>query len=270
MVGLLLVLAGALFALFFILIAIIRSLRKSTKITFVELLLAFLAALLPLAGVIEGSMGDTPAPQPLRMALLTGAVLVVMGLLIVLLELRREQKLKQSRGIFSIGVGTLVILATFTVPITSRQILLPARATVTPIDVAALQTTPTQGGPTHTATAVPSAIATATPTMTRTPRPTRTATATLYVFVTSTPLPTSTLPSPCLALTRFNINLRAKPEADAAVEATIPFDNAISLYGHSEDSIWWYGEYEGKQGWLKAEFLTLTASCDKLPVKQSE
>ena len=57
--GLILVVAGALFALFFILIAIIRTLRHSTKITFVELLLAFLAALLPLAGVVEGSMGDT-------------------------------------------------------------------------------------------------------------------------------------------------------------------------------------------------------------------
>jgi len=269
-VGLLLVLAGALFALFFILIAIIRTLRQSTKITFVELLLAFLAALLPLAGVIEGSMGDTPAPQPLRMATLMGAVLVVAGLVIALLELRREQKLKQSRGIFSVGIGALVVLATFTVPITSRQILLPALATVTPIDVAAIQITPTLAGPTHTATAVPSATATATPTMTRTPRPTGTATATLYVFVTSTPLPTSTLPSPCLALTKFNVNLRAKPEANATVEVTIPFDNTVSLYGRSEDSVWWYGEYEGKQGWLKAEFLSLTASCDKLPIQKTE
>ncbi len=266
--GLLLVLAGALFALFFILIAIIRTLRNAIKITFVELLLAFLAALLPLAGVIEGSMGDIPEPQPLRLSILIGAVLVVVGLLVALLELRREQKLKQSRGIFSIGIGALVVLATFTVPITSQKILLPALATVTPIDVAALQTTPTLTGPTRTATPVPSATATRTPTMTRTPRPTGTATATLYVFVTSTPLPTVTLPSPCLALTKFNVNLRAKPEADAAVEMTIPFDNTIALYGHSEDSVWWYGDFQGKQGWVKAEFLSLTASCDTLPVKQ--
>ncbi len=268
--GLLLVLAGALFALLFVLIAVIRTIRHSTKITFVELLLAFLSALLPLAGVIEGSMRDVPAPLPLRAGMITGAVLVIAGLLIAVLELRREQKLKQSRGIFSIGIGVLVMVATFTVPITSRQILLPALATVTPINVAAIQTTPTLGGATFTATPIPSATFTPTPTITRTPRPTRTATATLYVFVTSTALPTVTLHSPCLALTKFNVNLRAKPEADASVEATIPFDNTISLYGHSEDLIWWYGEYRGKQGWLKAEFLTLTASCDTLPVKQSD
>ncbi len=266
--GLLLVLAGALFALLFILIAIIRTFRHSTKITFLEMVLAFMAALLPLAGVIEGSMSDTPAPLPLRAGMITGVVLVVAGILIALLELRREQKLKQSRGIFSVGIGVLVVLATFTVPITSQQILLPALATVTPINVAAIGISPTLDGPTYTATAIPSATATPTATMTRTPRPTGTATATPYVFVTSTALPTLTLPSPCLALTKFNVNLRTKPESDAAVEATIPFDNTISLYGHSEDLVWWYGEYQGKQGWLKAEFLTLTASCDTLPVKQ--
>src|SRR5262249_3546880 len=114
------------------------------------------------------------------------------------------------------------------------------------------------------------ATSTPTPTETRTPRPTDTATATLYVFVSSTPLPTATLPSPCLAVTKFNVNLRAKPEADATVEATIAFDNTVSLYGRSEDSVWWYGSYEGKQGWLKAEFLSLTASCDKLPVQSTD
>ena len=268
--GLLLVLAGALSALIFLLTALIRTLRKSPKITFWELLLAFLTALLPLAGVIQGSMSDTPAPQPLRLTMLIGAVLIVVGILVTLLELRREQKLKQSRGIFSVGIGVLVILATFTVPITSRQILLPALATVTPINVAALQTTPTLAGPTRTATTIPTSTTTPTPTMTRTPRPTGTATATAYVFVTSTPLPTATLPSPCLALTKYNVNLRAAPEPDATVVLTIPFDNTVALYGHSEDSVWWYGEFDSKQGWLKAEFLSLTASCDKLPVKQAE
>ena len=106
--GLLLVAAGAVFGLLFILIAIIRSIGKVPKISFFELLLAFLAALLPLAGVIEGSMSDVPAPQPLRVAMIIGAVLVVAGLLIVLLELRREQRLKQSRGIFSIARASWV------------------------------------------------------------------------------------------------------------------------------------------------------------------
>ncbi len=264
--GLLLVLAGAVFALLFILIAVIRTLRNSSKITFVELLLAFLAALLPLAGVIEGSMGDTPAPLPLQAVLIIGGVLLVVGLLIALLELRREQRLKQSRGIFSFGIGLLLMVSTVTVPLTSRQILLPALATITPINIAQLQITSSPTGPTSTPTPIPTATNTPTPTQTRTPRPTGTATATRYVFVTSTPLPTATLPSPCLALTKYNVNLRVQPDENATIEQTIPYDNTLALYGHTEDSVWWYGEFEGKQGWLKAEFLTLTSSCDRLPV----
>lgn len=268
--GLLLVLAGGLFALPFIIIAIIKTITGSTKITFWELLLAFLTTLLPLAGAIVGSMGDTPEPAPLRLGRLLGVVLAGVGLVIALFELRREQKLKQSRGVFSIGIGALVALATFTVPLTSQKILLPALATVTPINIAAVQTTPTASGASHTPTLIPSATASPTPTITRTPRPTGTATATLFVFSTSTPLPTATLPAPCLALTKFNVNLRSKPDANAPVEVTIPFDNTIALYGHTEDSVWWYGDYNSQQGWIKAEFLTLTASCDKLPVKNPD
>lgn len=263
--GLLLVFAGALFALLFILVAVIRTLRKVTKITFVELLLVFLSVLLPLAGIIQGSMSDQPDPLPIQFGRLLGIALLPLGILIALLELRRPDKLNHSRGVYALGAGVLILMSTITVPLTSTQVLLPALATVTPINVAQIQTTPTQDGPTATATLTATTTSTPTPTATRTPRPTGTATATPFVFVTSTPPPTATLPQPCLALTRFNVNLRAAALEDAAIEATIPFDNTIALYGHSEDLVWWYGEYEGQQGWLKAEFLSLTSSCDRLP-----
>lgn len=268
--GLLLVFAGALFALLFILVAVIRTLRKVTKITFVELLLIFLSVLLPLGGIIQGSMSDQPDPLPLQFGRLLGIALLVLGIVILLLELRRAEKLNHSRGVYAVGMGVLVFISTFTVPITSTQVLLPALATVTPINVAQIQTTPTSEGPTATVTLTATPTNTPTATYTRTPRPTGTATATPYVFVTSTPLPTATLPQPCLALTKFNVNLRAAPDENAAIEQTIPFDNTVALYGHSEDLVWWYAENEGKQGWLKAEFLSLTTSCDQLPVKEAE
>lgn len=268
--GLLFVLAGALFALLFILVAVIRTLRKVAKITFVELLLIFLSVLLPLAGVIQGSMTDQPDPLTIQFSRLLGIALLVLGVFIALLELRRADKLQHSRGVYGIGMGVLVLISTITVPLTSTQVLLPALATVTPINVAQIQTTPTSEGPTATATLTATTTHTPTATITRTPRPTGTATATPFVFVTSTPLPTATLPQPCLALTRFNVNLRAAPDENAAIEQTIPFDNTIALYGHSQDLVWWYGDFDGKQGWIKAEFLSLTTSCDRLPVKEAE
>jgi uncharacterized protein YraI len=80
-------------------------------------------------------------------------------------------------------------------------------------------------------------------------------------------MPTATLPNPCLALADYNVNLRAAPEGDANVLATIPYNNTITLYGRSADSSWWYGEYEGKTGWVKGEFVSPSSSCGSLPVK---
>jgi hypothetical protein len=67
---------------------------------------------------------------------------------------------------------------------------------------------------------------------------------------------------------QFNVNLRESPDLDAELLLTIPFDTVVSLFAQSEDGEWWFTEYEGQAGWLKAEFLTLTASCELLPVRR--
>lgn len=259
-----LVMAGVVFSLCFLLYALLNTLRQKLKIGFWELLLAFLAALLPLAGAVMAAMDYPPDTLPLRGALGLGGGLLLLGLLLALLESRRETRLKNSRGILGAGVGLLIMISTFSVPLTAERILLPALATVTPIKVLVVLT----AGLTFTPTTTATPTVTPSPTITRTPRPTDTASPTRFVFVTRTPEPTATLPSPCLALALYNVNLRAEPSLDAAVKVTIEFDNTITLFGRSENSEWWYGSYDGQDGWVKGEFLDLSASCDKLPARE--
>lgn len=103
---------------------------------------------------------------------------------------------------------------------------------------------------------------------TRTPQPSATATPTRELFSTRTPSPTATLSSPCLLLPLYNVNLRDTPSLDAALLATIPYETALNAFGRNEDSSWWYVEYEGNAGWVKAEFVSPTASCSELPVRR--
>ncbi|MBL8156220.1 MAG: SH3 domain-containing protein [Anaerolineae bacterium] len=264
--GLLLVIMGGVFAALFILIGLVKAFAAQSRITFWDTLLAFLAALVTLTGLVESAMTAQPEPLPQQIALGIAAGLVVVGLLVMLLELRREQRLKGSRGVFAIGIGLLLAAsAALIVPRMSERILLPVLATATPIRVAALEPSPTAPGPSATPTRTPSPTVSATPTLTRTPRPTATASPTRFVFLTRTPEPTPTLPNPCLARTVYNVNLRAEPSLDAAVVMTIPFDITVTLFGRTEDSLWWFGEYDDQAGWLKGEFLDLSASCAALP-----
>lgn len=118
---------------------------------------------------------------------------------------------------------------------------------------------------TPTATVTPSR----TPTATRTERPTETPSPTRERFSTSTPTLTPTLPNPCLASVDFNLNLRSEPDAEASeVLAVIPFDTVVSVSGTNEDRTWWYVQYEGQAGWVDGEFVSTTAACDDLPVRQ--
>jgi hypothetical protein len=386
--------ASGLFALLFMLNQIIQTIRRQTRIGFVHTLLAFLVVLVALAALITNTTSSQEQPIVQLAAPGIAGVVIIVGLIVTLLELRRPERLKQSRGVLSMGVGVLLLIASFSVPFTAAYIQLSTQPSPTPTAgvVAAAPTSaaspPTQSGadmardvfravlkvisdqtgldadtivkrldagdtiaqivkekggnldvvvkgvsdamsaqvrqlsaakrmnPIEAALALsqmetivrlgvnrnlkdsrlgdflksgaestaeaiaaaPTAIAAATtvtdtpqptftPTSTRTPRPTDSATATRFTFVTSTPLPTATVPDPCLALTKFNVNLRAKADPKADVVATIPFNSSVALFGRSEDSVWWYARYADQTGWLKGEFLTLTAQCDKLPVK---
>jgi hypothetical protein len=391
------VLIGGVFALLLVLNALLQTVRRS-PLGFVHTALAFLALLVVLAGLIENQTAVEPGTAPNNAAILIAAALVTTGLVTALLELRRPERLKGSRGVFSIGVGALMALSAFGVPFAAAYTQLAASqtaATVTPVVAAANASAPTPGAtPTGdveqarqvfvrvldviaaqtgldrdtitqqldsgttvaqlvkshngdlesvikgitsamrpeiealsknggmpavqaalvlsqlenivrigvnrdlagsrlgdflrggnpeatgeaiestseaaqmeaaTSTRIPTFTATERSTPTLTPSVVPTATPTRFHFQTRTPTPTPTEVTPCVALTRYNVNLRGEPSLDAEMLATIPFNTTVALYGRTEDSGWWLAQYQGKRGWLKADYLTLTADCAALP-----
>ena len=67
----------------------------------------------------------------------------------------------------------------------------------------------------------------------------------------------------------FNLNLRTEPDADASeVVAVIPFDSIITVFGTNDDRTWWFARYEDQVGWVDGEFISRTAACDDLPVRE--
>jgi hypothetical protein len=408
----LLIAIGVLSAVLYALVTLVRTLRRAERISFWETLLAYLAVLAPLSGVVLDSLRGIPGGRVSIVTLIAGGVFALFGLVFTVIERRRPQRLKQSRGLLALGAGVMLMAASFGVPLTAAyisvnpaaagtgvaQVATPSGGDVTltsdqqerfsdffddlfaiitgetgmtldevlaaldagqtvaqmvdanggSIDQVVEQTTrlivdqiqiaasrgeisrvqaasgilfaesgvrlavnndirslqrmsansgdqdvPTGTPPTEngsffaflTTTATPGisrdeptpsvtverqqgATATATPTPSRTPRPTATPTNTRVLYASPTPTPSPTLPSPCVAMLQYNVNLRAEPALDAQLLMTVSFDTVVSLFGQSEDGEWWFTEVNGQAGWLKGEFLTLTASCELLPVRK--
>jgi hypothetical protein len=389
------VVIGGGFALLLVLNALLQTIRRS-PLGMAHTALAFLALLVVLAGLIQNQMTSEPSTGVNNAAFLIAAALVISGLITALLELRRPERLKDSRGVFSIGVGVLMALSAIGVPFAAAYTQLvasPSAASATPVvaanagapgatatgnveqarqvfvrvlDVISAQTgldqdtiaqqldagtsvaelvkahkgnletvikgitgamrpeiealskngkmPPIQaalvlsqlenivrigvnrslagsrlgdflrgGSPEATAEAVestpaPDVTEAATPTLiptftatepstpTLTPSVVPTATPTRFRFQTRTPTPTPTEVTPCVALAKYNVNLRGTPALDGERLATIPFNTSIALYGRTGDWGWWLAQYQGQRGWLKADYLTLTADCNALPV----
>ncbi len=261
----LLVVFGVLFALLFLINNLVKTILKRDHITFLELLLAFLAALLPGLGLLFDALNGS------SMALLTSLIRVIGGvvagfsLLLLIVELRRPQRLRQSRGVLGLGIGILLALVSISIPNAAVTFAIP---TPTPIQVAAdgpddRPTATVMPSPTPSSTATPTDTATYTPTV----RATATATATRWAYQSPTPLPTLTLPTPCLAVVDFNLRLRSLPDRESETLLVIPFSTTITLYARSQDGGWWFAEYEDQTGWLDGAFITRSASCDELPVQ---
>ncbi|MBC8098299.1 MAG: SH3 domain-containing protein [Armatimonadetes bacterium] len=411
-------LVGISFAVLYAIVMLVRTVLRRTTITFIELLLAFMTALVLLAGLIVSSEDGVSGTLIEVVALGTAGALAVLGVLLLIIELFRPQRLKQSRGILTLGMGVLLAITSLGVPLAGAYFSLPPRDAQAPSvaanttagmnpteaanaeffavftevmqvisDATGLTTdevlaaldngqtvaqlvevnngdieqvidditglmqdfvrqlvsenridrlrgatgiagmeiavryavnndlltlvnagqgeqggtpvatagegTPRQSffsfltatftpevGDGTTIVALPSVTATQTapptitpppsaaPPATRTPRPSPTATQTRALYVTRTPTITATLPSPCIAIMDFNVNLREQPALDAPLLATIPFETALNVFGRNADTTWWYVEYQGLGGWVKAEFVTTTSSCPLLPVQR--
>jgi hypothetical protein len=261
--------AAALFALLFALNAFIRTATRSIKLGFLDTLLIFLTVLVALTALIINSIDENPSELVQQVVFAVVAILIVPSLILMLFETRREQRLKGSRGVFGMGAGLLILLASLTVVPLGAQYFFPPptnTATHTPQGTPPPPTSTPTVTLTFTATRTPTL--TATPTYTRTPRPTHTATATRRPAVPSrTPRPTDTPVNPCIGQVTNNLNLRAEPSTEAQLLTTIPFNTSLAVFGRNEDSTWWFVVYEGQQGWVLGEFLLVTAPCYDLPVR---
>jgi hypothetical protein len=279
--NLLLVAVAGIFALLYGVMGGIRAIRKSGTIGFFDLLLIFLVGLLPLVAVVMDNQTSTAFSTIEVMSVWLGGALVVMGLIIALLEIRRPQRLKQSRGILGMGTGILLLVMTLITFLTARleeQVAIAQNPipsiTISPEktdEVIIISTnTPTITATatlsaTHTAmvTRTPIRLATSEPlatfllTPTRTPNPNQTPTA-----IPNTPAPII----PCLVVMDFNVNLRETPATDGRIIISIPFETTVFGISRTADSLWWEVEYDNFSGWVFGEVVTVTSTCRELPV----
>lgn len=109
-----------------------------------------------------------------------------------------------------------------------------------------------QPSPTATPTAAPVPLDTNTPFPTATLEPTDTATPT-EAPPTAT-LPPSATPLPPIATTRIIVNVRAGPGAGFPLIGKLQRGVSQEILGKSEDSKWWEIAFEGKMGWIAADF----------------
>ncbi len=107
-----LILLAGFFAILYGLMSLIRAFRKHPKITFFDLILVFMVALLPLVAVVNDNQENTQFGLIEISSAILGIGGVVGGIFITLLELRRPERLKQSRGMLGMGTGILLLIMT--------------------------------------------------------------------------------------------------------------------------------------------------------------
>ncbi len=123
---LLLVYAGIFFALLYGLHALFRTIRRTEQVTFIDIALVFLTALLMLVAMIQAGMDGLPNPTVDRLVFALGGVILLFGLVLTAIEFFRPQRLKQSRGLLALFSGLLLLIASVAVPFASVYIALPA------------------------------------------------------------------------------------------------------------------------------------------------
>jgi hypothetical protein len=134
-VGLLLLAAGGLFALLYLLVAVVRTIRRAERISFLDTLLVFLTTLVLLAALVANRTEDTPLPLVEAGAGTIALVMLALSVLIALAEWFRPQRLRQSRGVFGVGAALLVLISTLSVPFVSEYFALESPSAVSSTSV---------------------------------------------------------------------------------------------------------------------------------------
>lgn len=137
----LLLAAAALFGLLFLLNNLIKAITGARKITFWELFLVFGAAILIAVALIVNYQPIIPtpeAPSPLldgtttalpnplidQLAVIGGAGLAVVSVLVAFIELLRPPRLARSRGVLGLFAGLLIVIAAFGIPLAATYLSL--------------------------------------------------------------------------------------------------------------------------------------------------
>lgn len=121
----LLLVSGGLFALLFMLNAIVHTIRRTERIGFLDTLLAFLTTLVLLAAMIANHMQETPLRLADRAVAGIALVTLLFSVMIAIAEWRRPQRLRQSRGVLGIGSGILILISMLTVPFAAAYFVTP-------------------------------------------------------------------------------------------------------------------------------------------------
>lgn len=130
---------GVICALIFAVNNVIRLLRRHTRIRFGEMTLAFLVVLLPLVGLIIDNLTVAAFSLFESLTLVLASGLAVYSIPLIIAELFRPQRLRQSRGLLTISLSLILLFAVLSnsflalgIAFTQRPIQVP-----TPINVAA-------------------------------------------------------------------------------------------------------------------------------------
>jgi len=65
----------------------------------------------------------------------------------------------------------------------------------------------------------------------------------------------------------YNVNLRARPESDAEILLTIPYNTVLSAAGRNLNATWWLVSYDGQTGWVDGQYVAVELPCNELPVR---
>jgi hypothetical protein len=129
---------GVLFVILYVVIALIRTVRRKVDIVRTDVILAVFAALIPFVGLVVAGLDGISDTQVELSVLIIAGVMAGFGLLFTIVELFRPQRLKQSRGILTLGISVLLALASVFVPFSAAYFSLPPVAS----PVAVVQATP--------------------------------------------------------------------------------------------------------------------------------
>lgn len=71
----------------------------------------------------------------------------------------------------------------------------------------------------------------------------------------------------CRALTTLNLNFRAQPSTSSTVITVLPGGTLAPVVARLGDNSWWKITFNNQNGWVSAQFTTLSGNCLNVPVE---